>query len=352
MRHESRVLEPLEKIDPYAEQKRNVNDPFYSGLAELPRERDGRVLERKVRDLLKTGPGGKPTPDGRFQVLALGVPLAGRVGEAFTVELLGLVAATVRDVTAAKSAPIDVKDLGRLLDRAIFVAGHFDRRDLVGQFVDQFAGLLAARPADQRYELINLVAPGCLRGLRRLGLRDDADRLLGRLQAVVLNGRTVAELRDQHRTSPRTWGPALQTLLTLAGAWAGLGAPRQAEPVLAAARADLLAPEWMFKKPTDADPNKLAVLGYTKLAAAYIAAAAELPPADGLDRISELFRALKPEWVTNTMSTASCYSRFHLGLAEEVVLALTNDDATAGAGGQAVAGRGRVPDPPPAFTRT
>ena len=332
MRNESRILEPIEKIGPYADQARNAADPFRTALADLPRERTPKVLERKVRDLLKSGPDGRPTADSRFQVLTQAVPLAGRVGEAFAVELLTLVSDAMQP-TAGTHTP-QVADQGKLLERAIFAAAHFDRRDIVKQLVDQFVRLLRAKPADQRYELVNAAAAQGLQSLRRLGLRDEVDHLLGNVQSEILRGRSITEVRDQHRASPLSWAKALQTLLNLAGGWLAFGQGDRAGPVLAATRTDLFAPQWMFLKPTDVNPNKLSVIEYTKLAGAFIAAAGHAPPEDGLSMMADLFRAMEPGWVTNTQSTAGCYSRLHLALAEAVVAALTGDDFALGTAGR------------------
>src|SRR5205823_9892811 len=99
-------------------------------------------------------------------------------------------------------------------------------------------------------------------------------------------------------------------------------------PVIEAARQELLA-----VKVKDEDVPKLAQ-GFTRLAKAYVAALGQGPAEFGLPRIVELFRKLDPARITNTFTTGPYYSRLHLNLAEEVVLAIVSDDFAMGQAGR------------------
>jgi hypothetical protein len=73
---------------------------------------------------------------------------------------------------------------------------------------------------------------------------------------------------------------------------------------------------------------------YTALAQAYVAALGHGPADAGLPRITQLFRKMPPERIVNAFTTSKFYSRFHLNLVEETVLALVSDDFALGPAGR------------------
>jgi hypothetical protein len=184
---------------------------------------------------------------------------------------------------------------------------------------------------EQQLELINVVASQCLRSLRRLQLRDEIDKLLKRMQDVVLGGQDIGKLRLRHRAKDSKaagrvdlWGKVLRSLLHLAGGWLTFGLADQATPILDEARAELLEP----------NPTPFAAQEYTLLARAYVAALGHGPADTGLPRIVELFRAMDPTRITNKWTTNKFYSRFHLNVVEETVLAVVSDDFALGPAGR------------------
>ena len=81
----------------------------------------------------------------------------------------------------------DLAEAGQLLDADDLAARdqtvvdqHFDRSDLVQKFVDQLTEIVRSKPDEQRFEVVNVVAGRCLRSLRKLGMRDEIDKLLKR----------------------------------------------------------------------------------------------------------------------------------------------------------------------------
>lgn len=324
-REQSRILDPQEKTDPYAYWMKHA-DELKKALAELPREKDPATLARKIREYLREGVKGKASAETRLFVLHDALLLAPRVGEAFTVELLQLVPETLRLTPAGvgPQAPVDLpKKQGHLLERALFLAAHFDRTEIVQKLVDQFIGYVRAKPDEQRFELVNVVAGQCLRSLRKLGLRDEIDKLLRRMQDEVLKGKAPAQLRQEYAARPDLWADVLQTLLNLAGGWLTFGLVEQAAPILEAARQEVLS-----------GAGKVQVLKFTKLAQTYVAALGQGPAEFGMPRIVELFETLDPARITNTFTTAPYYSRLHLNLVEEVVLAIVSDDFALGQAGR------------------
>ncbi|MGL6076947.1 MAG: hypothetical protein ACRC8S_22555 [Fimbriiglobus sp.] len=323
MRDQSLILEPQEKLDPYHEFMRETDD-LRKALSEVPKLRDPAVLSKTVRELYRAGVNGKVTPDTKFLVLVNALPLAGRVGEQFTVELLSLVPDAMKGIGTGQVPAADLAEKqGKLLERALLLAANYDRRDLVQQLVDQFVELMRSKNEDQRNKLVNVVAGRCVRSLRKLGLRDDIDLLLRRMQDVILSGDSPEKLRDRFNNKPEQWLKSLQSLLNLAGGWLTFGLTEPAKPILNLARVELL------NKNSAPQPKD-----YTPLAQAYIAAVGSGPADESMARLVELFDQMEPARVQNSFTTSKFYSRFHLNIVEEVVMALVNDDFSLGSAGR------------------
>ncbi|MDB5308266.1 MAG: hypothetical protein JWO38_2468 [Gemmataceae bacterium] len=326
LRQQSRILEPQERIDPYSPWTHG-SDPLKKELADLHSVRDPAKFADRVRRLYRDGVQSKTLKEVQFYLLHEALPLSPRAGESFTAELLNLVPGALVDAGGVGN-PIAPGELpskqGELLERALFLAGHFDRRDLVQKLVGQFADLVHGKKDDVRFKLINVVAGQCLRNLKKLGMRDEIDRFLTRLQSEVLQGATLQDLRRKHSAKPEGWAPVLQTLLSLASGWLSFGLNDQAAPILDEARNELLSPTGL----------KLQALPYTELARAYVTALGQGPSETGLPRITELFRKMDPGKITNTLTTASCYSRLHLNLVEDVILAVVSDEFALGPAGR------------------
>ncbi len=318
MREQSAVLEPVEKLDPYSEWTKS-SDVLKKELADLHAMQNPLKLADQVRKLYKNGVSGRTLKEVQFFVLHEALPLSPRIGESFTVELLNLVPGVLDGgPTSGTPESNDVhKKQGELLERALFLSGHFDRVDLAKKLVDEFGVLLSKKPEESRYKLINAVAAQCLTSLKKLGMRDEIDRFLNRLRTEVLGGATMAELKRKHASKPESWAAVLQTLLRIAAGWLAYAMQEQATPILNEARNELLNPHGVKLGPKD----------YTELARSYVAACGQCQTDMALSRIVELFKTMDKTKITNTFTTAASYSRFHLNLVEEVALALVKDDS-------------------------
>ena len=73
---------------------------------------------------------------------------------------------------------------------------------------------------------------------------------------------------------------------------------------------------------------------YTELARTYVSALGQGPSEAGLPRITELFRKMDANKITNTWTTAPYYSRLHLNLVEDVILAVVSDEFALGPAGR------------------
>jgi hypothetical protein len=327
MREQSRIMEPQEKPDPYAAWTKH-GDALKKELADLQTVRDPAKLQERIKRLYREGAQGKSTREVQFQVLHEALPLAPRVGEAFTVDLLNLVPNALATAPAGASAqePPDLpKKQGELLERAMFLAAHFDRTELIQRLTGQFLDLVHSKARDaDRFKLVNAVGGQALRSLRKLGLKDTIDNLLTRLQSEVLKGASLTDLRRKYASRPEEWGAVLQTLLNLAAGWLTFGLNEHAAPILDEARTELLSPTGLKLQPKD----------YTELAQGYVAALGQGPSETGLPRITNLFHKMDQGKITNTWTTAPYYSRLHLNLVETVILAVVSDEFALGPAGR------------------
>lgn len=325
IREQSNILEPHEKLDPYAEWTKGA-DPLKKELADLHSIRDPARLADQIRKLYKNGIPGRSIKEVQFFLLHEAIPLSTRVSESFTIELLQLVPAALSGfVSVGTIEPNDLpKKQGQLLESALFMAGHWDRGDLIKKLVDEFSELIRNKPEEARFKLINAVAGQCLRSLKKLGMRDEIDRFLSKLRNEVLRGATTTELRKKYSAKPEMWGAVLQTLQNLATGWLTFGLHDQAMPLLDEAKFELLSPQAIKLEPKD----------YTPLAQAYVTACGQCPSAIGLVRITELFRKMDKSKINNTWTTSPFYSRFHLNLVESVVQAIVSDDFALGPSGR------------------
>lgn len=323
LREQSRVLEPQERVNPYRHIIATHQGEAAKAVLELPGIHDPQILARKIRDLYRAAKAKSDGVGTPFFVLLNALPFAARAGEAFTAEMLAAVPEVLGGKPTAAGLPPPTDEQGQLLERALVLAGHFDRRDLIGPLVEQFALLVRGKTGDQRYDLINAAAAQSVRSLRRFGMADEIDDLLQRLHAELLVSQTPAQFRAKLAGKP-DFAKAFQSLLALAGGWLGYGLTDRAEPTLNDARDYLLSRE----------AAKLSAKDYAALAQAYIAALGGGPVEFALPRVAEFFQRTDPARVTNAWTTAPCYSRFHLNVAEEVVLALAGDEVALGPNGR------------------
>ncbi len=131
---------------------------------------------------------------------------------------------------------------------------------------------------------------------------------------LVLEGRELRAV--DFKKYPNNQGPAaLRALLQVAGQWYFFGRDSQAEPILQAARAVLLA-------------GDLPARDQTQLACSYARAVGRAPVEAAQKRLEELFKSLRG--IKDTYTTTSHFSVSQLDVIESVVLAVVSDDFTMG----------------------
>jgi hypothetical protein len=330
LRQESRILEPNEVPDPYRAVREAVReaDRRETELYQLTDVADPADLALRIRRFYKQSLTSKSPKEWRCRVLHQALPLAPRVGEQFALEQLNLVPDALSPEGLAVGNPPTQGELtkirGELIDRALVLAAQYGQVDYVTRLVNQFADLIRTEPEESRHLFINVAMGQCLRNLKKLGMRDQIDRLLTRVQALVFPQGSVADLKERYSAKPDAWARVLQTLLQLAGGWLMLGQSQRANEVLDAARAELLA----------SGPRRLPPKNFTDLAQGYIAALGHGPSEAGIERIREFFDKVPAASIPNNWTGSQTYSRLHLKLIEEVVHAVTSDEFALGPAGR------------------
>jgi hypothetical protein len=317
----SSILAPQERNDAIAVWTIN-GDPFKEALWKLTKISRPEELVRQVRQLLVRGIGNRSvTPESRFDILHTALPLSGRVDEVFAVELLRQVPDAI---AAANDLAHGSKRQGQLLERALFVAAHYDRRDFVSSFIERLLELVRTKKDQQRYPLINALGATCLRSLRKLDQPDAIARLMSQLQVEIFKGQSSAEWRIRLQgLKSHELADALQTVLILAGNWYTFGNESLAEDVIIMAERDLFA-----VKPV------LAPLDLARVMQSYISALGASPPEQGLSRIEALFSRIHSTQFVHHFVTAPYFSRLHLIITEAVVMALASDESLGELGGR------------------
>lgn len=316
MRKESRILEPQEEFDPYRYSQR-FQDAFIAELLRLPDVRDRGELSVRIRKLLQQLSTGHRLFETRLRVLAGTLPLAARVGQSLAEEVLQQIAPALDAVPASDQGPMLLEQKALLLERGMLFAAHFDRSDLVQSFLVRLERMIRADSTEGVLGAVASLIGQSLRSLRKLGLRDESERMLKCVSDAVLKGGSLEELRAREG---RNWLGALRLLLNIANGWMYFDAGDRVQLILDEARQYLLR----------TDKGRLAELPqsdkYAAVVCAYITALGHSSLDEAGGRIEELFTSGRLDPIRNSYTTNTFYSRLHLSIVESVVFALASED--------------------------
>jgi hypothetical protein len=295
LRRYSRVLEPDEEIEPYRRHLARASS-LAEQIAELPDIRDRNQIVTRVQEMLKATPERRDGLELRARVLKAALEAAPRADEEFAKEMLE----AGRKVYAALREPQDtnqVAERATFLEKALLLAAHFGRVGDAQAVVDCFERLLQERQGVDFSWVIERIAWRCFGGLRKLGMREQIDRLLPRMAALVLGDDKLESL-----------GPAkLRALVVIAGEWYLLERNAQAEKVLEQARQVLLV-------------GSLWLPEHGSLACAYACAIGHAPVTIAQERLEEIFTRM--HGIKDHYTTSSYFSLSQLRLVEAVVLSV------------------------------
>jgi cellulose synthase operon protein C len=163
-------------------------------------------------------------------------------------------------------------------------------------------------------EMVQKLAGQCFRSLRKLGMREEIDKLLAQMANVVLDGQDLDTLVKKIHFKEDSPAP-LQALLDVASSWYYFGRDHQADAVLQAVRAILFKAAYPPLKQRD-------------LACAYARTVGQTNREVAKTRLEEIFRDLKG--VKDSFTSGSHFSVCQLDLIESVVLAVVSDDFAQG----------------------
>jgi hypothetical protein len=334
LRHSSRILEPDEKVDPYAAwlpSSRSL-DQELARLANMP---DRKALAAGLDRLLREAPAlltDRSAAEARANVLQAAPELAPRIGEEFGLQMLERLGSLYDALPPARGL-VDLGGHAPLLYAGLFTAAHYDQPGHVQALVGRFRRLLESQRgrADAVYHF-NDVARQCFRGLRKLGLRDEIDPLLKQMADLILAAQNVPTLhallhktftdKDLSHDGPLAqWVAALGTLLQLASSWYSFGRDAEAEPVLNVVGT-------VLSQGTLLDGAVFRPAEQAALACDYVAAVAEAPVDEVQRRLDELLhRLVLPD---PRYTTSSHYSLVNLRLIEAIVMTVIKQDPSSG----------------------
>lgn len=319
MFEQSWVLQPHERSDPYAREKVHGGE-LLRQLNDLIDIKSPERLEKEIRRLVRDYPTGHQ----RMQVYLASIMLAPRVGEELSTWLLAaipaILEATPKAVPGQPEMAATLRDLqAKLLERSLFLAGHYDRRELVQVLFTRFIEIIRLRSDGELYETINKVARECLRSLRKLGLKDEIDQFMKPVIDLVVQGKSLPQLRA---SSGSHWPELLMALLHLSEAWLYFGNYDRARPFLDEARDTIYGNKGAPKE------KSIKVHPLAKLVQTYITTSGQAPVDEALNRVEDLFQHL--ERLPNTFTTSSHFSRLHLNIVEDVVRSLVSDHMVMG----------------------
>lgn len=247
LRQCSKVLEPHERLDPIAAFQRGEADPRGPEFAPLRGATDMEVVSKGVVGIMNKAKSAPVEERARLYdgVMDFFPQLAQEVALGHLETLIS----SINDVPATRKA--------QLLEEALMLAGHFGEERLARKIFAVLEPLIAGVSPDSAAEIAPLVG-GMLRTLRRVGLKDEASRLLVAVQSAAKGKAT----------------PHLVARLHAAAGLAYLGEMDRAKPTfeeaLAVLAGDLLTPERLvltraLARALGAAPIQFAVAGLDTL---------------------------------------------------------------------------------------
>jgi cellulose synthase operon protein C len=183
----SKVLEPQERLDPITAFQRGEADPRGPEFAGLRGETDRAKIESRVAAIMKQARAS--VPEERARLYDGVMDFFPQLPHERAVSHIEALLKELADIAAPRRAA--------LLEEALMLAGHLGEERLARTIFGVLEPLVANAPPDEAAAIAPL-ASGMLRTLRRFGLRDEAQRLLGALQRAATGTATVHLIARLH----------------------------------------------------------------------------------------------------------------------------------------------------------
>lgn len=298
LRQHSSILEPHESLDPYREWGYRAGSLKHE-LAMLADMHDRGDLERQLQSLLER----QGTATENAKVLAAALEVSWRVGEEFTLRLL-------KRTSAALNKDVSGADQVHLLEKAVLAAGHFDLRDQVTVLLQQLRNWISPEATADKdlFNALERALNKAFQGLRKLGMRDEIERLL----ADASQGLRAAPLNVD--SAPQQ----MRMLLVLAAAGLSLGLDTGWQDI-DRVREKLLSED-------HAHEGHLGARAQTLLGVSYLQAVGQAPLKVAMERFREFFE--HTTGVRDNTTVNSHYSLKQLDVVEALVQMMTSDTFT------------------------
>lgn len=302
LREASRVLEPTVRVAAYREANTRRTTPTptstAASLSTMPIDRlNAEGLGLIGRELQRPG-----QPDLADVVSAA----LDRVADWSEENSAAIVAHVPGAIESARNAPTN---LAELISTGLTAAATWGRPELALTLVGALQRMASGSSPWLAVE--PLITPTA-RALRRLGLKDEADRLLQQMADRILQGQPVARFRN---SKPGEWPISLRVLMHAAGGWYATGRDELAHTVLDEARKDLFSPT-------------MSAADRTSLALAYATTLGHAPVRIALGRLEEMFQRLEGVSVGGATNTYYCLKP--LMIVEAAVRAVVSEELTLG----------------------
>ncbi len=304
LREKSRILEPHTRLNAFRHHG-STSDDLDTALSTLFDISDKGILESRIWELFQNHASkGSDSKKNEARILSVALEIGPQIGETFALMLLEKVPGAFKHVG-------DLEKQAILLERALFVAAHFDQSQYVQEFVVRFKGILQEPQAQDHLGKIADLAGHCFRGLRKLGLQDQVHQLLGELKDNLLQGKSIGQMR-----SDKNWSQILRSLLHVASGYFYFGREDEAQPIVEEARRIL------YKDTIDK------CIEHREVACAYITMLAQAPVQTARQLLEELLRKLQN--VADDFATKTHYSLSQLLVVEAIVRAIVTEDFAMG----------------------
>ena len=305
LRENSRILEPIEILNPFERFHQRFRSDFVRQLSELSEIQDPVKLVTEVEQrLLKT-----KDVEQRILVVAKSLEVGPRLGETLAQEVLA-------EAIPMFEASENVIQQAHVLERGVFLAAHFDQKESVTLLIEQLHNLLESQvgsDAETIQELGSLLSES-LKSMRKLGMQDNIARLLEQMENLAKSlDKAGSTTKKKSSKTDDAATEAQKVMLHTASGWFFFGQDENAWKIVDAGRDRLLK-------------NNLLPVKQTQLASAYATALGQAPVQEATARFRDLFKRVRG--VGDKFTTNTHFSLSQLIVVESVLLSMVSDEFT------------------------
>jgi hypothetical protein len=305
LRQHSQILDPSERIDAYwASTYRGYRgwDQLRRKLVDLP-GLEPTTLNERVRHLLARV--DKESAATLPALLDKALDLAPRLERGLAEEVLNRVPEALDLIAGTSSLRL------RLLEKGLLAAAYLQKETKVQRLANDFARYVEEQRGLPASSMLEGLTGQTFRCLRRLGLKNEADRVLFQVAGWLTRGEELPRLRKLRAAE---WPSLMRTLLHVAAGWYYCGRDKEGHAIIDEVRKDLFE-------------GAMPLGQRTALALTYASTLGQVPVRLALGRFEELFQRLKRIAINGSNTH---YTLQPIQLVDAVVLAVVSKDFTLG----------------------